>query len=389
MKIAMVFDGLGFGGIERVGLHYVRLLRQKGHEIDIYNVKPAFYEMEQEYPQDINIYHVNITDLMMPDYYMLMVKRWRWGKYLYPLAYLGTSALMYIKRLAQGRRKSYDIAIAFSGHFRDLTFVANNFIKADKKLCWLHGALLEYMASSCTYGDLYRKIKNLCVLSEDRQEYALSVNAYLNELNINHIYNPIPDEKGEPDEALMRELERDMGDYILMVGRFECDKDQKTVIRAKKILSEKYGRNNKLVFVGGGGSLLEECKAYAKELGLENEIVFFGPRYDVWNFYTTAGLFVHSSPAEGLPTVLLEAMKYGVPIVATDSPPGVTEILQNDTYGIRCRIGDAGDMAQKIDRLLGDEELYRHYTRMGAERIKDFTYATIGDKLDKIFEELR
>lgn len=388
MKIAMVFDGLGFGGIERVGLHYVRLLRQKGHEIDIYNVKPAFYEMEQEYPQDINIYHVNITDLMMPDYYMLMVKRWRWGKYLYPLAYLGTSALMYIKRLAQGRRKSYDIAIAFSGHFRDLTFVANNFIKADKKLCWLHGALLEYMASSCTYGDLYRKIRNLCVLSEDRQEYALSVNAYLNELNINHIYNPIPDEKGEPDEALMRGLERDMGDYILMVGRFECDKDQKTVIRAKKILSEKYGRNNKLVFVGGG-SLLEECKAYAKELGLENEIVFFGPRYDVWNFYTTAGLFVHSSPAEGLPTVLLEAMKYGVPIVATDSPPGVTEILQNDTYGIRCRIGDAGDMAQKIDRLLGDEELYRHYTRMGAERIKDFTYATIGDKLDKIFEELR
>lgn len=388
MKIAMVFDGLGFGGIERVGLHYVRLLRQKGHEIDIYNVKPAFYEMEKEYPQDINIHHVNITDLMMPDYYMLMVKRWRWGKYLYPLAYLGTSALMYIKRLAQGRRKSYDIAIAFSGHFRDLTFVANNFIKADKKLCWLHGALLEYMASSCTYGDLYRKIKNLCVLSEDRQEYALSVNAYLNELNIKHIYNPIPDEKGEPDEALMRQLERDMGDYILMVGRFECDKDQKTVIRAKKILSEKYGRNNKLVFVGGG-SLLEECKAYAGELGLENEIVFFGPRYDVWNFYTTAKLFVHSSPAEGLPTVLLEAMKYSVPIVATDSPPGVTEILQNDTYGLRCRIGDAEDMAQKIDRMLGDEELYRHYTRMGAERIKDFTYATIGDKLDKIFEELR
>jgi len=40
MKIAFVFDGLGFGGIERVGIDYINLCLHMGHEVDIYNLSP-------------------------------------------------------------------------------------------------------------------------------------------------------------------------------------------------------------------------------------------------------------------------------------------------------------------------------------------------------------
>lgn len=388
MKIALVFDGLGFGGIERVGIHYVRLFQKMGYEIDVYNLKPDFTDMEKEFPEGVNIIHKKMPDIIIPDRYMLAVKRWRWGKYLYPWLYAGSSVLMYLYRILQGRRKHYDLAIAFAGHFRDLTFVANNFIVADKKMCWLHGALMEYLASSCTYGDLYRKIKNLCVLSKDRQESALFVNQYLYGLNIHQIYNPIPTELKKLDEQLCQELKNKYGDYLLMVGRFETDKDQKTVIAARKLLEEKYHKTPKLVFVGGG-STLEDCKNYAKEVGLEEEVIFMGARYDVANFYTTAHISLHSSPAEGLPTVLLEAMKYGVPVVATDSPPGVTEILKNDRYGLRCAVADPEDMAEKINLLLEDEEKRQYYIAQGKKRLQDFSYETIEEKLRKIIEGMQ
>ena len=387
MRIALVFDGLGVGGIERVGIHYSKLLHKMGHKVYIYNLKPECKEMEKMFSIDSEIFHYKVPRFLLPDYYMLMVKRWRWGKYLYPWVYLGVSIMMYLFRLFHGKREKYDITIAFSGHFRDLTFVAYNFVKGNKKMCWLHGALMEYLVSSCTYGDLYRKIKNLCVLSEDRQESALHLNQYLRDLNIHQLYNPIPLEKEKLDNEVCQKIKKEFGDYLLMVGRFDEDKDQKTVIKARQILQDRYGEAPKVVFVGGGATL-DSCKEYVKELGLDRQIFFMGPRNDVQNFYSSAILSIHSSPAEGLPTVLLESMLYGVAIVATDSPPGVTEILKNDRYGMRCAIGDPEDMAEKINIMLKDNEKRLYYIEQGIKRIQDFSYDTISKKLCYIIKEL-
>ena len=50
MKMTFVFDGLQFGGIERVGLDYIKLLLHAGHQIDIINLKPSLRDMETEIP---------------------------------------------------------------------------------------------------------------------------------------------------------------------------------------------------------------------------------------------------------------------------------------------------------------------------------------------------
>ena len=62
-------------------------------------------------------------------------------------------------------------------------------------MCWLHGSLMSYLILSSTFGDLYRKIKNLCTLSTDNEIAAMDANRFLNGLNINKIYNPISYQK--------------------------------------------------------------------------------------------------------------------------------------------------------------------------------------------------
>ena len=388
MKVALVLDGIGAGGIERVAIQYAKMFIDLGYEVDIYNLKPKANGLEKEFPEACKFYYKKVSDYLLPDRYMLLVKRWRWGKYVYPVVYLGTLLAMYAYRLTMKKRKKYDIGIAFSGHFRDLSFVAYNFILSEKKMCWLHGSLMSYLILSSTFGDLYRQIKNLCTVSTDNEIAALDANRFLKGLNIKNIYNPINTQKREVDVQVANYIKNMYGEYLLMVGRFDKDKDQKTVIYAMKELIEKYRIQENLVFVGGGPTL-EECKNLVTKLNLEKRIFFTGVRYDVQNYYSKAKVFIHSSELEGFGMVLLEAMKYGVPIVATNSKPGVPEILKNSEYGEICEVGDASGMAKSIFDMLSDEEKMRMYREKGTERLRDFEYENIKKQLEKIIGHLQ
>ena len=96
-----------------------------------------------------------------------------------------------------------------------------------------------------------------------------------------------------------------------------------------------------------------------------------GARYDVQNYYAGASVYAHSSPAEGLPTVLLEAMYYNIPIATTDSKPGVREILRADC-GLITPVGDAEALADSIYKLYTDKKLVAELNVNCQERVKDF-----------------
>lgn len=388
-KMAVVFDGLGYGGIERVGVQFVNIFLDLGYDVDVINLQPDKNEMEGEFPDKAHIISGGKFFYLIPEIYMAGVKRWSIGKYVYPIIYALTKGLMLVERFFRRRKEKYDIGVAFAGHFRDLSYVAYNFVRSEKKICWLHGGLIGYLTLSSTYGDMYRKIRNLVVLSELYQELALDNNAYLkHEVFIDKIYNPIRVNDVEVDEEFVMRLQAEYGDFFLMVGRFEGDKDQKTVIRAIRVLKDDYHMTPNMVFVGDG-SKLDECRAYALEMEVEDQVIFMGGRSDVNNFYAAAKLFIHSSPAEGLPTVLLEAMKFSLPIVATNSPPGVEEILQSGKYGVQCNIGDAEDMAQRVHAILTDDQLYQKYSQGSIECLKTFRYETICEKTKHKLETLQ
>ncbi|WP_168525935.1 glycosyltransferase [Acinetobacter sp. A3] len=115
---------------------------------------------------------------------------------------------------------------------------------------------------------------------------------------------------------------------ILFVGRICEEKDCFNLLEAYRILVEKTDLNVALFFVGDG-PLFNELKRKVHIYDLEENVLLFGVRHDVNDFYKLCDLFVLSSITEGLPTVILEAIFKNKIIVSTECG-GVKEIFSNN-----------------------------------------------------------
>lgn len=144
-----------------------------------------------------------------------------------------------------------------------------------------------------------------------------------------------------------------------------------------------------LVFVGDGPDRAKAIE-YAKAKGAEisNHIFFEGAKKNVQDYYKSAFMLVQSSEFEGLPTTLIEALYFNLPIVATDCPTGPREILGNNDFGLLCKVHDASDMARQINLLYEDEELYNHYKQKSSKRTAAFMPDTINGKLLEILNSI-
>ena len=389
MKIAVIFDGLGFGGIERVGVDYIKLLCSLGHDITVYNLNPKQNDMEQELEKGIDVIHHNFPRNICPHRYAVLKRKGYLGTCLYAGAYTCFSlAMKFNYVLNHHKSPQYDIGIAFSGHYNDLTFLAEGFVKTNKKVAWLHGGIADYAMMSKGFLKLYAKIKNLVTLSSMNEMEVLHENRFLKNLHIQKIYNPSFIEDKVIDDVIVNQLKAQYGEFILMIGRFTFEKDHRTVVDAMEHLKTRYGIYNKLLLVGDGENR-EEIQQYVAKKHLEDSIIFIGKRYDVQNFYKAAKVYVHASPAEGLPTVLIEAMKFGVPIVTTDSKPGVPEVLENGRCGIVCALEDSLGLAKGINSLLKDEVLYQKYVELGIKSSSRFEPKTIQKELEQYLNEIK
>lgn len=377
MNIAFVLDTMKYGGIERISINYLNMLVNMGHQVDVMILNSKVEDIVEEIPKECSIDYINFPRYLCPHAYWGLGKKLRGGMILFPFIFVILTILTPIFKLLFANKKHYDLAIAFSGHYNDLTYV-NQYLNVDKRICWLHGALNNYLSISPGFGYLYKKIGNIVVLSHSIEDERL-LRTKLKDIRSIKIYNPISISEKPIDNMMVSSLKEKYGEFALMVGRFSPQKDQKTVIRAFKILKTEYKSSLKIVFVGDGEDMLK-VKQYAEKLDVLDIVIFEGTKQDVQNYYKASRIFVHSSPAEGLPTVLLEAMSFGIPIVATNSKPGVQEIIMDEKYGLICPVGNAEIMAQKINRMLNDKELYKKYKREGYERIKEFSTETIENK---------
>ena len=102
----------------------------------------------------------------------------------------------------------------------------------------------------------------------------------------------------------------------------------------------------------GEGRLRPKLLSLARELGVAEQVDFPGFRENPYAFLARADLFVLSSRNEALPTVLIEAMACGCPVVSTDCPYGPREILEDGRLGPLVPVGDADALAEAMARVL-------------------------------------
>lgn len=138
---------------------------------------------------------------------------------------------------------------------------------------------------------------------------------------------------------------------LIMVARFEKPKNQSSLLRAlASIKTERWT----LELVGDGPELQHNIDL-AAELKIQDRIVFSGACTDIARRLASSNIFILASDWEGLPLTILEAMRAGLPVVASNVG-GVSEAVINDVTGILIERGDVSGLTMAISRLLASQE---------------------------------
>ena len=178
------------------------------------------------------------------------------------------------------------------------------------------------------------------------------------------------------------ELEKH-GFTLLFIGRVAPEKDLGTLIRAVALAQD---RVPGLTFwVVGDGRVRGELEALVAELGVGQQVKFWGQRMDTAQFFSAADAFVMSSITEGLPMSLLQAMSLGVPAILTDVDGGA-EVARMAESGLLVPLRDPAAFAEAIVRLAGDAGLR---ARLGANAAAayrtDFTLEKMGEGYMRLY----
>lgn len=140
---------------------------------------------------------------------------------------------------------------------------------------------------------------------------------------------------------------------ILAVGRLALEKNQQELLHAFKIVHNQ--RPTRLMILGEGQER-QALENLAAELGLGEDFILPGASNNPYAYLSKAAAMVLPSLYEGLPTVLVEAMACGCPVIASNCPGGSAEILDGGKYGHLYPSGNVDALAQAILAVLDDDK---------------------------------
>lgn len=136
-----------------------------------------------------------------------------------------------------------------------------------------------------------------------------------------------------------------------MLARLSPAKDQATLLRAAKIVRQRFPTVRFLI--AGEGSERAALEALSASLGLGEQVIFTGRVPEAAAIMPAWDVAAHASRHEGLPNVIQEALAWGKPVVATRIA-GIPEIITEGENGYLIPVGDAETFAQRIGELLAD-----------------------------------
>jgi len=145
--------------------------------------------------------------------------------------------------------------------------------------------------------------------------------------------------------------------------------------------------NCKLVMVGDGPDRLD-AEGFAREKGLEADVRFTGKQTDIASVLACSDVFLLPSSTESFGLAALEAMCYGVPVVAS-SAGGIPEVIRDGLDGFLAEAGDVNAMAQHAIRLLRNPQLRLEMGGKAKERaLNDFAEDAIVDQYQSIYQRV-
>jgi glycosyltransferase involved in cell wall biosynthesis len=203
---------------------------------------------------------------------------------------------------------------------------------------------------------LFEKASSVIALS---RSWAAKLHEMVPTAHIDIIYNSVslPAQQNQCEQGECKK--------ILFLGQITKEKGVFDLIRAIAIM----GEDAELVLGGDGES--DMAAELARELDISGRVRLPGwvLGEDKEKLLSTASIFILPSYKEGLPVSVLEAMAWGIPVVATPVG-GIPEVVRHGKEGLIIQPGDINEMSSVLRTLLDDAELRQRLGTNGRERVR-------------------
>jgi glycosyltransferase involved in cell wall biosynthesis len=173
---------------------------------------------------------------------------------------------------------------------------------------------------------------------------------------------------------------------ILFAGRLAEQKRIGDLLKALDLLQ--YVEPAARTIIVGDGPLREQLEKASQTYHLDGRVRFLGHREDVPNLMAASDLVVLPSAFEGLPNVLLEAMRLRKPVIAT-AAPGTTEAVIDGQTGLLVPIGNPPLLARAIRDIIRDPIRAGQFAEAGRARVETlFRVDTMVAQFADLYEKL-
>ena len=378
MKVLVLHGHLSMGGEERVLLSVLKNLVELNYDVDLlitwnHGENNLF---ENEIPKKVN--------------YKFLFDNYNGKNKLIKEIYRIRAKATYLKKVEKTiKENKYDVIIDYSSNLLKY----NNFDIKVPVFAWIHFSLTFGEKLSADKIEKYKKQykkydKILAICDTMRDEFVEILGMDKNKVEL--VYNPIDLEAiRKKAENIDKKYENYLKqDYFLQVSRLTEQKQPEHLVDIYYKLKQR-GIKEKLYFIGNGEKV-ELIKQKIKEYKLQNDVILLGQIENPYPFFKNAKLFVHTGKYEGLPTVLLESLALGTPVVAYDCPTGPKDILgKNSEYGKLIPLNDKDVFVEKVCELMNDDEKYKNYRKISLVRADDFSMKNNKIKLQTLIENIK
>ncbi|WP_299573102.1 glycosyltransferase [uncultured Leptotrichia sp.] len=377
MKVLVLHGHLSMGGEERVLLNVLKNLVELNYDVDLlitwdHRGNNLF---ENEIPKKVN--------------YEFLFKNYDGKSKIIKEIFRLRAKTTYLKKVEKRiKEKKYDIVIDYSSNLLKY----NNFDIKVPVFAWIHFSLTfgEKLSADKIekYKKQYKKYDKILAICDTMRDEFVEILG-MDKTKVELVYNPINLERiKEKAENLNPDYEKYLKeDYFLQVSRLTQQKQPEHLVDIYYKLKQR-GIKEKLYFIGNGEKV-ELIKQKIKQYNLENDVILLGQIENPYPFFKNAKLFVHTAKYEGLPTVLLESLAFGTPVVAYDCPTGPKDILgENSEYGELIPLNDKDMFVEKVYELMNNNKKYENYKKLSFVRANDFSMESNKIKLKELIENI-
>jgi len=232
-----------------------------------------------------------------------------------------------------------------------------------------------------------RNITSMICVSNGLKENYIKQGVLGNIVTVVHNGIDVTREPEVPREIVLRSLDAGKDEVVVgMVGSLMKRKGFDIFIRALRHLKDA-GAQFKGVIIGDGPEK-EHLSRLVEKFNLTERIVFTGFRADGLSYINALDILVLSSPEEGFPRVILEAMLMNKPVVVSDIP-GPSELVVHNETGYLVPAGQPSAFADCLRRLIAQPEMRKQMGKKGRERvIEHFSVEKYVHGVDSVFKKV-